>query len=254
MNKETPTRMDPTALYYTLSTTGQCAAALAALIGFLGLWKLDGLRREQEQVEGDLRRLVASAGNPGHQARTARMELPFEEILSTADTIMAYDPSTAAHRQPQWEQFQPRVISKQQRWEALPSEQGQLMDALVDFLLGTLAVLVLAIGLLPFAEALSTWVWPMRVVIIVMSLWLGCAPAYVVVQATGGKPVWQRHWSRRADQMRQAWNRTRQWHGLAPGAAGLRGQWFHIRQYWRERGWPTLQRWGTQARTRIRRS
>src|SRR5262249_35034514 len=125
MNKETPTRMDPAAPYYPLSTTAQCAAAQPALIGFLGLWDTDGLRREAGVVERDLRRLAASAGNPGHQARTARMELPFEEILSTADTIMAYDPSTAAHRQPQWEQFQPRVISKQQRWEALPSEQGQ---------------------------------------------------------------------------------------------------------------------------------
>lgn len=28
--------MDPTALYYALSTIAQCAAALAAFIGFLG--------------------------------------------------------------------------------------------------------------------------------------------------------------------------------------------------------------------------
>ena len=36
--------MDPTALYYALNTIAQCAAALAALIGFLGLWRLDRLR------------------------------------------------------------------------------------------------------------------------------------------------------------------------------------------------------------------
>jgi hypothetical protein len=36
--------MDPNALYYALSTIAQCAAALAALIGFLGMWRLDRLR------------------------------------------------------------------------------------------------------------------------------------------------------------------------------------------------------------------
>ena len=43
--------MDSTALYYTLSTIAQCAAALAALIGFLGLWRLDRLRNEESLIE-----------------------------------------------------------------------------------------------------------------------------------------------------------------------------------------------------------
>jgi hypothetical protein len=42
--------MDPTALYYALSTIAQCAAALAALIGFLGLWRLDRLKQERAQA------------------------------------------------------------------------------------------------------------------------------------------------------------------------------------------------------------
>ena len=42
--------MDPTSSYYALSTIAQCAAALAALIGFLGLWRLDRLRAEREQA------------------------------------------------------------------------------------------------------------------------------------------------------------------------------------------------------------
>jgi hypothetical protein len=46
--------MDPTALYYVLSTIAQCAAALAAFIGFLALWTLDWLRREAEQIEPSL--------------------------------------------------------------------------------------------------------------------------------------------------------------------------------------------------------
>jgi len=42
--------MDPTAVYYALSTVAQCAAALAALIGFLGMWRVDRLREEREQA------------------------------------------------------------------------------------------------------------------------------------------------------------------------------------------------------------
>jgi len=41
---------DPTALYYALSTIAQCVAALAALMGFLGLCRLDRLRLEREQA------------------------------------------------------------------------------------------------------------------------------------------------------------------------------------------------------------
>jgi hypothetical protein len=38
--------MDPTHLLYALSTIAQVAAALAALIGFLGPWQLDRLREQ----------------------------------------------------------------------------------------------------------------------------------------------------------------------------------------------------------------
>jgi hypothetical protein len=54
--------MDPTALYYALSTIAQCAAALAALIGFLGLWRLDRLREEYGQAERDVGWLLGPTG------------------------------------------------------------------------------------------------------------------------------------------------------------------------------------------------
>ena len=38
--------MDRNALYYALSTIAMVAAALAALIGFLRMWRLDRLRDE----------------------------------------------------------------------------------------------------------------------------------------------------------------------------------------------------------------
>jgi hypothetical protein len=56
--------MDPTALYYALSTIAQCAAALAALIGFLGIWRLERLRDEVHEVEENL-----AAGRAGGASR-----------------------------------------------------------------------------------------------------------------------------------------------------------------------------------------
>lgn len=51
--------MDPnTPYYYALSTIAQCAAALAALIGFFGVWRLDRLRDEDTQIEQPLRELI----------------------------------------------------------------------------------------------------------------------------------------------------------------------------------------------------
>jgi hypothetical protein len=47
--------IDPSTL---LSTLAQVSGTLAALIGFLGLWKLDGLEREDGRVEHELRQLM----------------------------------------------------------------------------------------------------------------------------------------------------------------------------------------------------
>jgi hypothetical protein len=48
--------IDPSTL---LSTLAQVSGTLAALIGFLGLWKLDGLEREDGRVEHELRQLMS---------------------------------------------------------------------------------------------------------------------------------------------------------------------------------------------------
>jgi hypothetical protein len=78
VNKEEAAAVDQNALYYALSTIAQCAAALAALIGFLGLWRLDRLREEQRLIvhtESDLRQ-------KGHTPD------PIAESLSTrSDTL-----------------------------------------------------------------------------------------------------------------------------------------------------------------------
>jgi pheromone shutdown protein TraB len=43
--------MDVNTLNYVLSTIAQCAAALAALIGFLGMWRVDRLREQITRLE-----------------------------------------------------------------------------------------------------------------------------------------------------------------------------------------------------------
>src|SRR5688572_7177032 len=57
--------MDPTALYYVLSTIAQCAAALVALIGFLGMWRLDRLRDEERWAEDEVIAEVLQFSNMG---------------------------------------------------------------------------------------------------------------------------------------------------------------------------------------------
>jgi hypothetical protein len=74
--------MDPTALYYALSTIAQCAAALAALIGFLGLWRLDRLKQEREQDERDFRGLLHRV-IPHFSAEMVAI-VPTEELLEEA--------------------------------------------------------------------------------------------------------------------------------------------------------------------------
>jgi hypothetical protein len=51
--------MTDTALYHALSTLAQCAAALAALIGFLSLWRLDYLHEEKEPLDQVIRQNAA---------------------------------------------------------------------------------------------------------------------------------------------------------------------------------------------------
>jgi hypothetical protein len=73
--------MDPTALYYALSTIAQCAAALAALIGFLGLWRLDRLRAEREEaLQLIYRRPYMSLGADPEIARLGEEFFTFHRI------------------------------------------------------------------------------------------------------------------------------------------------------------------------------
>lgn len=169
-------------LYYALSTIAQCAAALAALIGFLGMWRLDRFKDEENQVKQTLKDpMIQTGGSSVDIARLTRAR-----VLERAQ-----------------QSEHPDIKRTFARLNELPGEQQQLMDTLVDFLIGTLVVLVVAIVVLVFADALYTCVWTMRVVSILAGLWLGGAPVYVIVQAAGGPQAMRQHWARRAAQRRR---------------------------------------------------
>jgi hypothetical protein len=184
--------MDPTWLYYAASTIAQCAAALAALIGFFGLWRLERLYEEQ-----------------------SRLFQLFQRIQDAVihDTLVLYGNEFYVQEARKKREAQPGSALAQavERYDASRGEQQQLIHALIGFLIGTLALLCIAITLLAFVDVLDTWVWTMRVVICLAGLWLGGSPAYVMLQAVGRAGPIQRLWSRRAAQLQRAWTHIWNW-------------------------------------------
>jgi cell division protein FtsB len=202
--------MDGTWLYYALSTMAQCAAALAALIGFFGLWRQDRLRERREAVDQDIERL-----------NKERHDLIFRHL--------APDARDRAYSE-QLSRFDQRIQQATTHRTEVRAQQQQLMDVLVRFLVGTLAVLAIAIVGLAFAEGLYTWVWPMRVFIIAAGFWLGGAPAYVILHAAGRARVMQQWWLRLAYPIRRRWGRVKMWRGSGLIGERLRGQWLRLRR------------------------
>ena len=67
--------------------------------------------------------------------------------------------------------------------EAVQSEQRRLQRRLRRFLRATLVILALAIGSLPFVDALCAWPWTARLLIILAGVGLGIGPALVIREA-----------------------------------------------------------------------
>jgi hypothetical protein len=175
VNKEDdPDAMDPTALYYALSTIAQCAAALAALIGFLGLWRLQQLREERDHLGQALRTGLITANVL--QAWT----FTIEAVVSNARRIGERPYGEAE------QQAKPQLDSLVTRWDALPDREQRLMGELSRFLILTLAIVVVAIVLVVFADVLSarawTW-WAVKVVVVLAGLGLGVGPFRLVREA-----------------------------------------------------------------------
>lgn len=107
--------MTDTAFYYALSTIAQCAAAL---IGFLGLWRLDRLRDEDTQMEQTLRGLIILITSK------PPLRMTKEFVLERCRRIV-----TTPQPEPE-EQSKPQIEPRLTRWEALPGKQRWLMYVL----------------------------------------------------------------------------------------------------------------------------
>jgi hypothetical protein len=168
--------MDPNALYAALNTVAQCAAALAALIGFLGLWRLDRLRAGWEQaLQLMYRRPYNSLG-----ADRAIARLGEEFFVQNAETYIRELEQALGANGPAGLKLKQATA----RWRAIPGEQRQLMDVLQRFLRRTLVILALAISGLVVIDALYAWVltrWLTGLLIIVAAYRLG-HDTYAVVR------------------------------------------------------------------------
>jgi hypothetical protein len=169
--------MDPTALYYALSTIAQCAAALAAILGSFGLWRLGHFWELDHEAEGQERRLR-------HDLAEARAQREYEqenEAPRAAETeVEQSPPSTAVLLE---RGLELRLTSMDVHRHFIMDERKQLTKKLYVFLLVTLAILVLAIVGIPFVDSLKTWPWTVTTLIILASLGLGVGPFYVVREA-----------------------------------------------------------------------
>jgi hypothetical protein len=172
--------MTENARYYALSTIAQVAGTLAALIGFLGLWRLDRLKREMEEVERELRRAAAlrrrrDGGVEPLESAQAVVHWPLPRVRERAREILE-DPLGEPERKVY-------IKAKDDRMEVLPREQRLLMWVLCGFLMGTLMV-ILAPAIVGIVQVdwLKTWAWT-ATLLYAASAWLAIAPTCVVLMA-----------------------------------------------------------------------
>jgi hypothetical protein len=172
--------MNADTLSTALDALAQVAGTLAALIGFLGMWRLDRLKHEREQVEHDLRGLLIS---PRFKVQEL-MTFPTERIVQEAQTLAGAPLETLSLTDRSHNQ--PRLQEILQRWYTLPGEQQQLMWVLQRFLRNALVILALAIIGLTIADWLSAWAvtrWVLWLFIILAACRLWRDTAAVVHEA-----------------------------------------------------------------------
>jgi hypothetical protein len=148
--------MDPTALYYAPSTIAQGAAALAALIGFLGLWRLNRLREEYDQAARDVGWLLTSAPVSDPRVTNITVHTLHRDII-----IRAAEHFITKYRDSQDDTLRSvalKIEATLKRWRAKPGDQHRVMGVLQRFLRRALVILALAILGLVFAYALNAWV------------------------------------------------------------------------------------------------
>jgi hypothetical protein len=191
-DEEHPDPMDATWLYYALSTIAQCAAALAELIGFLGLWRLDRLREEGHQCVLTLYRVMGDREFPSSEELIVK---DAKDVIKNWDSLSSEQQTRVAHQRATARRLREELA----RRERLRTEQDRLMEVLQHFLRRTLVILGLAISGLVVADALAAWVvtrWLVRLLIILAAyrLWrdtyavlrtAACFPSALPILAVG---------------------------------------------------------------------
>ena len=185
--------MDPnTPYYYALSTIAQCAAALAALIGFFGLWQLDRMRDIMREDEDEMISAVLRIFNRAGDLIPIRGRAHFRQRAHELVKGLRSAPSswviegTTLNEPPAKQIIEATLEPTLTHYDALAGRQRRLMCTLSRFLRRTLMILALAIIALAIARALSAWVltrWILWVLIILASVSLYRSTASVVREA-----------------------------------------------------------------------
>jgi hypothetical protein len=129
---------DGTALLDALSTIAQCAAALAALIGFLGLWRLDRLREEQRRLEDDVIAVAMRIHIQTQPAPVADILLYHGEAYSLQEAQTLIDDPQGAGDQSRVQMVHMTLKPMYADYMALKGIQLRLLWALRCFLVVTL--------------------------------------------------------------------------------------------------------------------
>lgn len=85
--------MNEQAVLYALSTLAQTCAALAALVGALGLYRAQSARTEQAQADANLRHTLVTSGGLD---RAAGEHFPIANIVSRSREVLADNPDNYA--------------------------------------------------------------------------------------------------------------------------------------------------------------
>src|SRR5262244_2964406 len=169
-----------------LSTLAQIAATLAALIGFLGLWKLDRLRRDQDEAERDLHYLVAKGSRIADSEVPAWMYRPLKQIEVEAERLLNLPEEEKQDRRrafpipnsdDNYYDLAARTIPDvRKRLKALSDARQRLTRRLRWFLILALGILLFAFG---FLVGISRFI---GLLVILCSLLLAVATGLMVIE------------------------------------------------------------------------
>jgi hypothetical protein len=155
--------MTDQALYYALSTIAQCAAALAALIGFLGMWRLDRLRDEERRAEDEVLAETLQFSNVGPDSIPYRGRAYFvqnaRKLVAEPTRAEAYASISGgqAMDEPKVQRVNATLRPRLETYDAVRRTQCPLLWVLRGFLVVTLIILGAAVVGFLYVDRATTW-------------------------------------------------------------------------------------------------